>query len=201
MQIGAIILAAGSSGRMGKFKPLLSIGPKTLLGHTVSLFQETGIEDIVVITGHQSEDLEPELCRYSCRSVRNENFSAGMFSSVQTGVKNLDAASDGFFLLPVDIPLVRRDTIHGLLKAMDQDRQALIFYPEYQARRGHPPLIRRDLAAPILGYDDPGGMRALFKRYRQQSRNVEVDDPYILLDIDTQDDLDFLRHQYLKKSL
>ena len=200
MQVGAIILAAGSSTRMGGFKPLLTIGPKTFLGHTVSLFQNSGIEDIVVVTGHRSEHLERELDRYPCRSVRNENFSAGMFSSIQVGVNTLDTASAAFFLLPVDIPLVRQDTIHELLKALDQDSQALIFYPEYQTRRGHPPLIRRDLAAPILSSEDRGGLRVLFRNYRQRSRNVVVDDPYILLDVDTQNDLDFLRAHYLKKS-
>lgn len=200
MQIGAIILAAGSSTRMGEFKPLLSIGPKTLLGHAVSLFQNTGIEDIVVVTGHQSEDLTQELNRYPCRSVLNAKFSDGMFSSIQLGVKTLAAASDAFFLLPVDIPLVRQDTIHRLLEAMSQDPHSLVFYPEYRARRGHPPLIRYDLAGAILSHDDQGGLRALFKRYRQRSRNVLVYDPYILVDVDTQNDLVLLRDQYLKSS-
>ena len=200
MQIGAIILAAGSSARMGAFKPLLSIGPKTFLGHTFSLFQERGIEDIVVVTGHQSRDLEEELNRYPCRSIRNEKYRDGMFSSVQIGVRSLDTASDAFFLLPVDIPLVRQDTIEQLLEAMARDPDSLIFYPEYQSRRGHPPLIRRDLADDIVKYADQGGLRTLFRGYRQQSRNVPVEDPYILLDVDTPEDLALLREHYLKNS-
>ncbi len=200
MHIGAIILAAGSSSRMGACKALLSIGRKTLLGHTVSLFQKTGIEDIVVVTGHRPGDLEQELDRYPCRSVCNENFSDGMFSSVQAGVKALDVACDAFFLLPVDIPLVRQDTIYKVLEAMDQDPHAVVFCPEFQKRRGHPPLIRRDLAAEIIGYDDQGGLRDLLRRYRSQSRSVAVDDPYILLDADTPHDLAFIRDQYLKSS-
>ena len=201
MQIGAIILAAGSSSRMGAFKPLLTIGPKTLLGHSISLFESTGIEDIVVVTGHQSRDLGQELDRYPCRCVRNEYYREGMFSSVQVGVKELDAANTAFFLLPVDIPLVQLDTIHTLLQAMDQDSQTLVFYPEYQQRRGHPPLIRYDLASEIIGYDDQGGLRALLRKYRTRSRNVVVDDPYILLDVDTRDDLDHLREHYQAKLL
>ena len=201
MQIGAIILAAGSSSRMGAHKPLLSIGPKTLLGHAISLFESTGIDDIVVVTGHQSRDLQQELDRYPCRAVLNEHFHDGMFSSIQVGVNALDATCDAFFLLPTDIPLVGQDTIHTLMEAMDQDPLALVFYPEYQARRGHPPLIRCNLVSEILGYDDRGGLRALLRRYRSQSRTVAVDDPYILLDVDTQKDLDSLREGYLKKSV
>ncbi len=200
-KIGAIILAAGLSTRMGKFKPLLSIGPKTLLGHAISLFQNNTIDDIVVVTGHQSGDLKQELARYPCRPVLNANFTDGMFSSLQVGVKNLDSANEAFFLLPVDIPLVQQETINKLIEAMDQDPRALVFYPEYQTRRGHPPLIRRDLAAAILSFAEQGGLRALFSRYHQQSRNVSVDDPYILLDADTQSDLVILKDHYLKASL
>jgi CTP:molybdopterin cytidylyltransferase MocA len=180
---------------------LLTIGPKTLLGHSISLFESTGIEDIVVVTGHQSRELEQELDRYPCRCVRNERYREGMFSSVQVGVKEMDAANTAFFLLPVDIPLVQLDTIHTLLQALDQDSQTLVFYPEYQLWRGHPPLISYDLAPEIIGYDDQGGLRALLSKYRPRSRNVVVDDPYILLDVDTQDDLDHLREHYLKKSV
>lgn len=201
MQLGAIILAAGLSTRVGEFKPLLSIGPQTLLGHTISLFQSSGVDDIVVVTGHQSEDLKQELNRYSCRSVLNENFSNGMFSSVQVGVEALDTLSDAFFLLPVDMPLVRQETIINLMEEMEQDPHSLVFYPECQTRRGHPPLIRRDLAAAILSYDDQGGLRALLRRYRHKSRNVVVDDPYILLDVDTQNDLILLEDHYLNKPL
>ena len=201
MHIGAIILAAGSSIRMGAFKPLLTIGPKTLLGHAISLFQNNTIDDIVVVTGHHSGDLQQELDRYPCRPVRNGSFTDGMFSSIKIGVENLDSALEAFFLLPVDIPLVRQDTLDKLIETMIQHPDALIIYPEYRTRRGHPPLIRRDLATAILNHDGQGGLRGLLRNYRQQSRNVSVDDPYILLDVDTPNDLVILKEQYLKSSL
>ncbi len=200
MHIGAIILAAGSSSRMGGFKPLFSIGPKTLLGHAISLFQHTDIADIVVVTGHQSEDLQRELHRYCCRSVFNANFGAGMLSSIKVGLNALDSKTEAFFLLPADIPLVRQETIQNLLAAMSQNHHALVFYPVYKTRRGHPPLIKRDLAAAILSYDDRKGLRTLLNRYGQQAHHLAVDDPYILRDVDTQDDLVFLQQQYLQGS-
>ena len=197
MKIGAIILAAGLSTRIGEFKPLLTIGPRTFLGHTIHLFATSGINDIVVVTGHRAEKLKQELAHYSCRAVLNENFTDGMFSSVQVGVKALDAEVEAFFLLPVDIPLVKTQTIEELLQAIKQDSSALIFYPEHQKRRGHPPLIRCDLNKSILGYDGQGGLRALFKRYDQLSRNIQVNDPFILLDADTQSDYTGLKEKYL----
>ena len=200
MRVGAVILAAGLSTRMGDFKPLLPIGSRTLLSHTINLFQTSGIEDIVVVKGHQSEKLTRELASCNCRSVMNENFEDGMFSSVQAGVKALDAENEAFFLLPVDIPLVRQSTIVQMLQAMNRDASTLVFYPEYRSRRGHPPLVRFDLIAEIHSSNDSGGLGALLDRYRQQARNILVDDPFILLDVDTPDDLVFLQKQYLGTS-
>ncbi len=201
MRVGAVILAAGLSTRMGDFKPLLSIGPRTLLGHAINLFQICGIADIVVVKGHKSQALQQELDRYHCPSVLNEQFADGMFSSVRTGLKVLDPANKAFFLLPVDIPLVQPSTVLTLLTAMNQAPSALVFYPVYRSRRGHPPLIRFDLAAEILSFDDQGGLQALLKKHHRHARNVLVNDPFILLDADTPDDLAFLRKHDQRSSL
>ena len=75
----------------------------------------------------------------------------------------------------------------------------MLYYPQYQMRRGHPPLIRYDLAEEILAYDDPGGLRALLKRHQNRARNVSVEDPFILLDVDTREDLIRLKEQYQKR--
>jgi molybdenum cofactor cytidylyltransferase len=196
MRVGAVILAAGLSNRMGDFKPLLSIGPRTLLGHTINLFQICGIADIVVVKGHKSQELQQELDRYHCPSVFHEQFAHGMFSSVQAGVKALDPANKAFFLLPVDIPLVQPSTVSTLLNALNQAPSALVFYPVYRSRRGHPPLIRSDLVDEILSFDDQGGLQVLLKKHHRHARNVPVNDPFILLDADTPDDLDFLREHH-----
>ena len=200
LRVGAVILAAGLSARMEDFKPLISIGSRTLLGHAITLFQAAGIEDIVVVKGHQSEALEQELDRYQCRSVLNEDFADGMFSSVQTGVQALAAENEAFFLLPVDIPLVQPSTVATLLSAMKQNPSSLVFYPAYRSSRGHPPLINFDLVAEILKYNDQGGLRALLKRYHQHVRDISVDDPFTLLDIDSQDDLTLLQQHYQRRS-
>lgn len=196
IKTGAIILAAGLSSRMDGFKPLLSIGSKTLLGHCISLFHTTGVDDIVVVTGHQTESLQQELNRYPCRSILNMNYNDGMFSSIQIGIRKLATETKAFFLLPVDIPLVKTDTIEKLIKAIEQDSSSIVFYPQYLERRGHPPLISCNLANAILSYEGQGGLRPLLKKYQQQTRNVSVEDPYILLDADTQNDLNILKKHY-----
>jgi CTP:molybdopterin cytidylyltransferase MocA len=116
-RIAAIILAAGYSSRMGTLKPLLKIGDKTILERAIRLFRELGVEDVIVVVGHGAEHIIPLVHDCGAREVMNAQFKHGMFSSVQAGVNALMPASEAFFVLPVDIPLVRSQTIRDLLEA------------------------------------------------------------------------------------
>lgn len=196
-KIGAIVLAAGHSTRMEKFKPLLHIGGKTLIEHVVGLFKSCGITKIITVAGHRAEDLIPSLVAASSDYVINYDFNDGMFSSVQTGVKRLKNECDACFLLPVDIPLVRPATIRKLLDIYDDDSAASVYYPTFQARRGHPPLIASNLINPILEYHGKDGLRGLLHRYNESAVEVPVSDPFILMDADTPEDLAYLETTYL----
>ena len=101
MKIGALILAAGLSSRMDEFKPLLEVEGKSLIENAIALFKDTGIEEIVTVVGYRAETLIPIIETASSRYVVNENYQAGMFSSIQKGVVELKDACDAFFLLPV----------------------------------------------------------------------------------------------------
>src|SRR6266508_6897749 len=85
--IGAIILAAGESKRMGQPKMLLPWGKMTVLGQVLLTFQEAGIDDIVVITGGAHEAVEQIVKQHEARSVFNPRFAQGeMLSSLQLGL-------------------------------------------------------------------------------------------------------------------
>jgi CTP:molybdopterin cytidylyltransferase MocA len=64
-----------------------------------------------------------------------------------------------------------------------------VYRPCYQGKRGHPPLISAALIRPILTFAEPGGLRVLLARYRHRSADVACDDPGILIDLDTPEDL------------
>ncbi|MGB3211450.1 MAG: nucleotidyltransferase family protein [Desulforhopalus sp.] len=194
LRVAAIVPAAGLSSRMHAFKPLVTIAGKTIIEHVMELFKTTGIDDIVVVVGHRSEELIPVVEAASCRYVINVNYRDGMFSSIQEGVRELSDTCDAFFLLPVDIPLVRPNSIRQLLDAFARDGSSLLCYPQFQSRRGHPPLIDSSLANRILAYDGQDGLRGLLARYENQAIVVPVEDPFILLDADTREDLLYLRN-------
>jgi len=103
----AIVLSAGFSSRMGAFKPLLRLGDETALEKAVNLFRHAEVEHLQVVVGHQAELLNPLVERLGVSCTVNPSYRDGMFSSVQSAMRKLPEGTDGFFLLPVDTPLVR----------------------------------------------------------------------------------------------
>ncbi len=188
----AIVLAAGFSGRMEEFKPLLALGRVTLLERCVALFQEAGIGDVRVVTGHRGAELEPILARLCVRNVVNPRYQEGMFSSVKAGIATVSGGSDPVFVLPVDVPLVRKVTILSLLDAY-RETPSDVLYPTFLGRRGHPPLIAARRAAEIAGWQGAGGLRAILSRWEEGARELEVADEHVLHDMDTPEDYRLLQ--------
>ena len=137
-QTGAVILAAGVSSRMGRFKPLLPLGGATMIEQVVGTFRSAGIAHIQAVVGHRAAQLIEVLDRQAVRWALNPRYLEEMFTSIQSGVRCLDPGLGAFFILPVDIPLVRPATLRRLLCEFDPGRIHLL-RPCYRGRRGHPP--------------------------------------------------------------
>ncbi|MDD2467804.1 MAG: NTP transferase domain-containing protein [Desulfobulbus sp.] len=191
-QTSAIILAGGFSSRMGELKALLPMGKTTVLEQSINLFRSCGINDIVVVTGHRVSEVRAVAEKAGVRPVHNPDFADGMYSSVRAGVRGLCENSSGFFLLPVDISLVRRGTVNLLLQAKTQ-APARVFYPVFDELRGHPPLLSAELITLIRTTPEPeGGLRTLLSEletnHPEQVGEVQVADANIHFDMDTPDD-------------
>jgi CTP:molybdopterin cytidylyltransferase MocA len=169
---------------MKKFKPLLPLGHSTALERCVSLFQCAGIHDVRVIVGHRADALIPMLDQWGVRWVINHGFEAGMISSVKTGVADLESSKRAFFLLPVDVPLVRRTTVQDLLDA-HKTQSADVWYPTFLGKRGHPPLISMKYRPALLAWQGEGGLRAFLHEREPQAIDVKVADEHILVDMDS----------------
>lgn len=196
---GAVIPAAGFSSRMEGFKPLLKIADKTMIEHAITLFEQSGVEDIVVVLGHRAEEVVPVVEKTTARWQKNARFSEGMFSSIQCGVESIRSSVDAFFLLPVDIPLVTTATLLRLLDCYKRDSAKRILYPSFQGRRGHPPLIATGLSKAILGYEGTGGMRGFLRNYENEAGEVAVTDRFVAMDADTPAQFSRLQEAYLGK--
>jgi molybdenum cofactor cytidylyltransferase len=189
----AIVLAAGRSSRMHDFKPLLVAGGRTLLERAVGTFTGVGIDDVVVVTGYRGDEVRPVAVRNGARVIANARFDEGMYASVQAGVSSLGPDVSRFFLLPADVPLVRPETVGRLARAAGPPAGPTVVYPALHESTGHPPLISASLRDEVVAARPAGGLRELLLRHAASSLLVEVDDPGVLLDVDTQEDLARIR--------
>ncbi|WP_263771984.1 DVU_1551 family NTP transferase [Propionivibrio soli] len=185
--LAALILAAGYSSRMGRFKPLLPIAGTSVIAHVVAMLRAAGIDRIGVVTGHCAEQIEPVVVSIGATVVRNPDYQQGMYSSIQAGIGSLLPTVDACFLLPVDIPLVRPESVAALAEAFAQ-RRAPITYPRFSGQRGHPPLVSSALFAEILAGKGEGGLRELLRKHQADSADVDVLDEGVMLDMDTPED-------------
>lgn len=189
--VTALVPAAGLSGRMGRFKPLMEVGGMTAIERTVAAFRAAGIDDVVIVTGFRKELLSPLLDRLGVRNVVNEHFSDGMFSSIRAGFKALSPGVPAVFVLPADIPLVRPWTMRYLMERL-LSAPGKIITPSFMGQSGHPPLIPADFVNEIVNWDGPDGLKGALARFEGRRLTVSVPDRNILFDMDTMDDYESL---------
>ncbi|CCK79740.1 MULTISPECIES: DVU_1551 family NTP transferase [Desulfobacula] len=181
--ISAVILAAGLSSRMGDFKPLLPLGKTTIVETAINLFKAHQINDIVVVTGHNYNLLEPIVKKAGALPIFNCEYSSGMLSSIQKGVQNIRPEYSGFFLLPVDIPAIRPSTIKLMIQQFQKTPDKIIL-PYFDDTPGHPPLIPVGLKTDILNLCDGSTLRDVMLSPENQKIPLKVYDRGILMDAD-----------------
>ena len=194
-RLAAIVLAAGRSSRMGALKPLADVDGRTLLERAVGAFTQAGVDDVVVVAGHRRDEVAAVATAAGARVVTNPAYDQGMYSSLRVGVQSLDLAVTRFFVLPADVPLVRPETIGRLIRQgrVARGGAAEVVYPLWDGAEGHPPLLSGALRAEIRAADPPEGLRELLLAHAAASAVVRVDDPGVLLDADTPEDLARMR--------
>lgn len=188
--IPAILLAAGLSSRMGRFKPLLPLGPRTLIEHVLASMCGSGlISESLVVVGHRAADIRAALAETpGIRFVDNPHYAQGeMLSSVQAGVAALPAQAPAFVLAFADQPAVAPATIAELIQHFFRSPAPLVL-PTCRGKRGHPLLISAALSAEILRIRGPDTLKTVVYRHLDKARMVEVADPSILEDLDTPED-------------
>jgi CTP:molybdopterin cytidylyltransferase MocA len=196
--MAALILAAGESSRMGMFKPLARLGGCTFIEEAVDGFRRAGISDVRVVVGHRADELTPVLDALGVRWVLNPDHGRGMYASVLTGLASLESEIEAFFLLPVDIPLVRPRTLQQLAGLHDPSLPRIV-YPRFDGKRGHPPLIPVALLGPELPADAPGGLRSILQGHEADALDVDVLDEAVLLDCDTPSDYRALLRRWQRR--
>jgi putative nucleotidyltransferase with HDIG domain len=190
-RIAAIVLAAGYSSRMAKFKPLLPMAGITALERCIGLFRDAGVGEVIAVLGHRAEELQPLAERAGARCILNPHFKQGMFSSISAGSRALAGWVEAAFVLPADIPLVRPHTIRRMASIFVTRRDGIV-YPVFEGRRGHPPLIERKILNEAAADGATGPLFDLLARHENEAINLLVADHGIHMDMDTPAEYDAL---------
>lgn len=188
-QVVSIILAAGESSRMGSPKALLKIRNRVFLERILDTYASVGISRFVVL-GIHSTSIERQIDLSSATVLKNPNPSRGPLSSLLIALEEISDEA-AFILHPVDHPLVSIETIKRLING-HRSVPDCILIPNYRGQRGHPVLIPAkyypDLRSAPLGE----GARWVVRANRAANHFVPVDDPAVLVNIDTKADYEQL---------
>lgn len=191
-RFAAIIPAAGRSSRMGVCKPLLPLAGAPMLDRCVRLFRECGLGAIIVVVGPEQEEVAQRVGRLNASPAVNPLATErDMFSSILAGTAILPSAVSAFFVLPCDVPLVRHDTVNTLLDRWVTSAADFhgVLRPVHEGRGGHPPLIHADHVAGMRAWRGRGGLAGYFKSLPGAGPggvlDVRVDDPGVVMDVDT----------------
>ena len=191
----AIVLAAGRSSRMGRAKAALRLDAgDTFLTRIVRTFLDAGVDDVVVVVGHEAEAIAQSFVPSGlpARFVVNREYDRGQLSSLLAGLRVIDRPGVTAFLMTlVDVPLVTASTIRAVIDAYRQTH-APIVRPTSGTRHGHPLLIDRSLFAAIRAADPVSGLKPIVRAHASPAGDLQIADEGAFIDIDTQEEYDRL---------
>ena len=187
-KIGAIILAAGASERMGTPKPLLLWKGQSLIENAVAKTREAGIEKIIIVAGAHFDLVAPILSLLKLPYARNEDWQKGMGSSIRSGLQKLlevDAEIEGALIWLCDQPLVSSADLRALIEAFDPLRFP-IAASEFSGTLGIPTVFGREFFETLLEMDESTGAKSILTRNLPKVRKVSI--PEASTDVDTPED-------------
>lgn len=177
----AVITAAGLSSRMGAFKPLMELEGKPLIQWSVNAFYEAGADTICVVLGYKGSEIRVALRDRGILYAENPDFAkTHMLDSVKIGLAALPEHISRVFLTPVDAPLAQPEMLRRMLQC-----EAALVRPSFGGRAGHPVLLADRLAAELMKYAGPDGLRGFLASHASETAFVETADEGVLLDADT----------------
>jgi len=189
-QPSAVVLAAGLSRRMGRFKLTLPWGgpegARTVIGQVAATLAAAGLGEVVVVTGHRAAEVEAALAGTAARCVFNPDYATGeMLTSIQVGLRALAGRAAALLCLG-DQPQMAADTVQAVLAAGQAAGWQKIIIPSFQMRAGHPILLPAWLWGEILACRST--LRDVLAAHRPQTSYLTVETATILADLDTPED-------------
>lgn len=201
--ITAVVLAAGTSRRMGEPKLLLPWGATTVLGQTLANLRASRMGDILVVTGRESEAVARIAEAQDVRAIHNPAWSTGgMIASLQAGVRAVGPDCRAVLVVLADQPMIGADVFDAVVAVVAAagpgGGERRIVAAAHRGRRGHPVLFGRAFFDEILALPADSAPRAILDRHPDVLRLVEVGSDAVLRDLDTVEAYERWRPKNLK---
>jgi CTP:molybdopterin cytidylyltransferase MocA len=183
-----LVLAAGSSRRMGSPKQLLVVRGKPLLELVVGQVCDSGVDDVLVVLGAAFDEIQSRVDLGRARVLVNPAHASGMASSLKAGLASLDAGVDRAVVVLGDQPDLDAKLLNRLLDLQESSglpAAALDFNGLL-----HPPVVlKRELWADLMSLEGDVGCRAVIRARPELVARLPVKgDLTHPIDIDTPED-------------
>ncbi|MBS0533463.1 MAG: molybdopterin-binding/glycosyltransferase family 2 protein [Proteobacteria bacterium] len=192
--VAAVVLAAGRSTRMGAVNKMLAeIGGKPLVRIAAEQALASRARPVIVVTGHQHEQIEKALAGLPVRFVHNAHYADGLGTSLAAGIAAVPAEAGGAVVCLGDMPQVDSGLIDKLLAAFDPEKGALIVAPSIDGKRGNPVVWSRRFFNELMAISGDVGARHLIGQYAEVMTEVQVSGEAALTDVDTPESLNAVK--------
>ncbi len=179
-----IILAAGSSHRMGAIKQLLPWGNSTLTGHAIEQALNSETNQVYVVLGAHYEEIKKKIENFPVTIIRNESWETGMGTSISVAVKNILSKNipvDGFMITLSDQPLINSSHLNILIEGFKKDKHNCITAVQYGSKNGVPAIFPKSYFKDLSQLDQDFGARNILNSSPVLSINLDQNN----LDLDT----------------
>ncbi len=183
-----VVLAAGASSRMGRSKPLVEMDGAPLLARVLETARAAGVGPTVLVLGDRAAEVRARLDLNGGIVVENPDYRRGMSTSLRAGVAAVPPGARRVAIVLADQPFVSPGTLRALA-ARASTGDGAIFVPTYRGVWGNPVMFDLSLSPELASLDGDVGCRGMFPRHGAEIREVPVDDPGILVDFDTPEEI------------
>jgi molybdenum cofactor cytidylyltransferase len=189
--VGAVLLAAGRSTRMGSNKLLADLGGRPVVAHTLAAIAAAGLPMLVVL-GNMAAEIRAAIGERA-RFIEAPDYAEGLSRSLRAGIAAAPADWRGAIVCLGDMPEVPPRVLTAMIAAFRDPHDIVV--PTFRGKRGNPVLWPRAHFARLTTLAGDVGGKALLAEFADHVVEVEVDTDAILTDIDTPDALEALRRR------
>jgi molybdenum cofactor cytidylyltransferase len=169
--VAGVVLAAGSSRRMGRNKLLLELGGESVVRRATRAASAAGLDPVLVVLGHEAGRVREELSGLACRAVLNPDHAEGAGASIRVAIAALPPAVAAIVVTLADMPFVTAPMIRALVERY-RAGHATVVVSRYGDVEAPPTLFDRLLFGELLSIEGDRGARQVARRHRDEELAV-----------------------------